>query len=115
MVVSSKINELSESSSFDQRHGGCSKGIFEDESYSKGIFSEFLRRMNPGACLGACSGDIDEDPSVSGSKLRSLVPALMDTIDIKDDEQELPTMYTKRRRNLALKSLYELACEKQNR
>ena len=119
MVVSSTINEVKESSSFDRN--GCSKGIFQVEHEdSKGIFSELLRRMNPGACLGACGGEVDliqsvASPTVSGSKLRSLVPDLMEAIDFENSEMEPNTMYKKRRRNLALKSLYELASDKQNR
>ena len=120
MVVSPNAHDVTESSSFDQRYG-CSKGISEHYYGSKGIWSQILRRMHPSSCLGACSGEVDfshsrsMQSSVAGSSLRSIVPDIMRVIDYGDDEENGSSMYHRRKRNLALKSLYELSSEKQNR
>jgi hypothetical protein len=143
MVVSPKLSNLSESSSFDQVFGG-SKGTSEHYySTSKGIFSQLLQRMHPSVCLGACNGesisrmrarnldlDLNLDTtcattattnsgslSVAGSGLRSIVPDIMKRIDCFGDESSSSgsLMHLRRKRNIALKSLYDLSSEKRNR
>lgn len=117
MVVSSKLQEVTECSSFDNR---CvdSKGIPEQ---STGIFTELLRRMNPGTCLNACGGQVDFSfsssmkSSVAGSSLRSIVPDLVAAIDLEKKKSNHPSALQRRKRNLALKSMYELSIRKQNR
>lgn len=124
MVVSSSIPDtIAESSSFDQEYGG-SKGISSKrfDNGSKGILSELLRRMNPSVCLGACSGEGSLASSMrcsaTGSGLRSVVPDIMAAIDVFENEENSSYSSLSSRiekRTAALKQLYELSGEKENR
>lgn len=126
MVVSPRTKELIECSSFDHRYGR-SKGISEKQCDSDNILSQLFRRMHPSTCLSACSGDSldfsllshgsgNQNPSVVGSNLRSVVPDIMKAIDCQQEGNDnIHNLYRRRRRIIALKKLYDLASVKQNR
>lgn len=102
MVFWSKSIEFVESSSFDN----------VSQKSDESIFSHLLKRIHPSTCLSACGGEIDFT-SVTGPELRMVVPDIMAAIDCPDTGM-LSTVQ-RRKRNLALKSLYDLSNEKQNR
>ena len=109
MVFWSKSIEFVESSSFDN----------VSQKSDESIFSHLLKRIHPSTCLSACGAEIDFTfsdaikSSVTGSELRMVVPDIMAAIDCPDTGM-LSTVQ-RRKRNLALKSLYDLSNQKQNR
>ena len=113
----SKLQETTECSSFDNKSADH-EGVSEQ---STGIFTELLRRMNPGTCLSACGGQVDLSfsssmkSSVAGSSLRTVVPDLVAAINLEKNKNNQPSALQRRKRDLALKSLYELSIRKQNR